>query len=100
MIDFSAIENSFEYETDDDIIMDAPIEAANDDDSDDDNIDNKANVGETSVEIDVESLIAELEAEAGDSKDSHADLRRRLEDMLERKQHKHDLDDFEDYELD
>ena len=56
------------------------------------------NIGEQSVEINVESLIAELEA------DSHegppADMkcaRRKLDDYLERKRIAQELEDFEDF---
>jgi len=57
------------------------------------------NVGQTSVEIDVESLISELEAESASGVDKEGHLRRRLDEILDKKQHAHDLDDFEDYEI-
>jgi len=57
------------------------------------------NVGETSVEIDVESLISELEAERASGVDEKGNLRKRLDEILEKKKHAHDLDDFDDYEL-
>lgn len=59
------------------------------------------NVGEQSVEINVESLIAELEAEShrGRTRDVHC-ARRKLEDYLERKRIAHDIEDFEDFEID
>ena len=59
------------------------------------------NVGEQSVEINVESLIAELEAEShrGRTRDVHC-ARRKLEDYLERKRVEHDIEDFEDFEID
>jgi len=62
---------------------------------------NTDNVGQTSVEIDVENLIAELEAEKSASGvDSDGDLRKRLDEILEKKQTEEQLhDDFEDYEL-
>jgi len=59
------------------------------------------NVGEQSVEINVENLIAELEAEShrGRKPDVHC-ARRKLEDYLERKRIAHDIEDFEDFEID
>jgi hypothetical protein len=58
------------------------------------------NVGEASVEINVESLIAELEEEARSGVDNSGRIRRRLEAMMERKRRHSDLADFDDYELD
>lgn len=56
------------------------------------------NVGEQSIEINVENLIAELEAE---SQHGHAPelqcARRKLEDYLERKRIARDLEDFDDF---
>jgi len=59
------------------------------------------NVGEHSVEINVETLIAELEADShrGRTRDVHC-ARRKLEDYLERKRVAHDIEDFEDFEID
>jgi len=60
-----------------------------------------ANVGETSVEIDVEGLIAELEAEkASGNIDNDGDLRKRLDEILESKREQPEPTDFEDYDLD
>lgn len=56
------------------------------------------NVGEVSVEINVEELIAEIEGDKNiDMKDDSA--RKRLEDMLEEKRVWSDLMDMEDYDL-
>lgn len=57
------------------------------------------NVGETSVEFDVEDLIAEVEAEVPDGVDSDGKMRKRLEEVLEKKQTDEDLADFEDYDI-
>ncbi|MBL8202329.1 MAG: hypothetical protein JNK40_15285 [Chromatiales bacterium] len=56
------------------------------------------NVGEQSIEINVESLIAELEAESrhGKAPEIHC-ARRKLEDYLERKRIAQELEDFEDF---
>ena len=58
------------------------------------------NVGDPSVEINVEELIHEIEAE-GESSRPGRELaaKRRLEDLMERKRSKRELEDFEDYEL-
>jgi hypothetical protein len=58
------------------------------------------NVGDPSVEINVEELIHEIEAE-GESSRPGRELaaKRRLEELMERKRSKRDLEDFEDYEL-
>jgi hypothetical protein len=57
------------------------------------------NVGETSVEFDVEDLIAEVEAEVPDGVDRDGKVRKRLEEALERKQADEELADFEDYDI-
>ena len=62
-------------------------------------VDQTANVGETSVEIDVVGLIAELESEKAKGVDREGHLRQRLDEILESKRHVHELDDFEDYEI-
>jgi hypothetical protein len=56
------------------------------------------NVGEQSIEINVESLIAELEAESQHGKAPDIQCaRRKLEDYLERKRVARELEDFEDF---
>lgn len=58
------------------------------------------NVGDPSVEINVEELIHELEAQGLVSKlGREQDTRRRLEELMERKRARRDLEDFEDYEI-
>lgn len=58
------------------------------------------NVGEQSVEINVEGLIAELEAETRQvGKPNVISARRKLEDYLERRRIAHDLEDFEDFQV-
>jgi len=58
------------------------------------------NVGMDSVEIDVESLLADLEAEAPKGVDQEGRIRRRLDAMLERKRRHEEMLDIEDYDLD
>jgi hypothetical protein len=56
------------------------------------------NVGEQSIEINVESLIAEVEAESQHNKLPDAQCaRHKLEDYLERKRIARELEDFEDF---
>ena len=58
------------------------------------------NVGDPSVEINVEELIHEIEAE-GESSRPGRELaaKRRLEDLIEKKRAKRELEDFDDYEI-
>jgi hypothetical protein len=59
------------------------------------------NVGDPSVEINVEALIHELEVQgvAASRIGSEQAAKRRLEELMERKRAKRDLEDFEDYEF-
>ena len=57
-------------------------------------------VGENSVVFDVDDLVAEFEAEAGEDNHPSSRLRRRLEAIAERKRRHDDLMDFDDYDLD
>ena len=58
------------------------------------------NVGEQSIEINVEHLIAELEAETQHGKQPDVlCARHKLEEYLERKRIARELEDFEDFEV-
>ena len=58
------------------------------------------NVGDPSVEINVEELIHELESQGIASKlDREVRTRKRLEELMERRRANRDLEDFEDYEI-
>ena len=58
------------------------------------------NVGDPSVEIDVEELIHEIEAEGEASRPGRElAAKRRLEELMERKRSKRELEDFDDYEV-
>jgi hypothetical protein len=58
------------------------------------------NVGEPSVEINVEGLIAELEAESRFvSKPDMISARRKLEDYLERRRVAQEIEDFDDFKV-
>lgn len=58
------------------------------------------NVGDSSVQLDVAQLLAEVEAESSKGVDASGRVRRRLEAIMERKRRHQDLLDFEDYDLD
>jgi hypothetical protein len=59
-----------------------------------------ANVGEISVEIDVEELIAELEADSGiTSEGAEKDSRKRLEDILEQRRASRELEEIDEFDL-
>jgi hypothetical protein len=57
------------------------------------------NVGDASVEINVEALIHEIEVQGGDRPGKEQAAKRRLEDLFEKKRSKRELEDFEDYEI-
>ena len=58
------------------------------------------NVGEASVEIDLNALMAEVEAEGVDSKpEKAADKRKRLEEMLEQKRMERELRELENFDF-
>lgn len=67
------------------------------DDSEDGNEAETDNVGDASVEINVEELIHELES--GGRAGGELAARRRLEEIMEQKRAKRDLEDFEDYDI-
>lgn len=71
-----------------------------DDESTEDLNEQTANVGETSVEIDVEELIAELEADSGKSTGSSDDPRKRLERILEERRAERELEEIDEFALD
>jgi hypothetical protein len=58
------------------------------------------NVGDPSVEINVEELIHEIETEGEASRPGRElAAKRRLEDLMEKKRSKRELEDFEDYDV-
>jgi len=57
------------------------------------------NVGDPSVEINVEELIHELEVDGVTRPGREVAAKRRLEDLMEKKRSKRDLEDFDDYEI-
>ena len=62
--------------------------------------DSTDNVGDPSVEINVESLIRELEADGLVNRiGCEKTTRRRLEELMEQKRARRELEDFDDYEI-
>ncbi len=59
------------------------------------------NVGDASVEINVEELIHELEVQGihPNRQGSEHAAKRRLEELMEKKRAKRELEDFEDYDI-
>ena len=57
------------------------------------------NVGDASVEINVEELIHELEVDNGSHPGREQAAKRRLEELMEKKRAKRDLEDFDDYDV-
>jgi len=57
------------------------------------------NVGDPSVEINVEELISELEVDGVTRPDREQAAKRRLEELMEKKRAQRDLEDFDDYDV-
>ncbi len=58
------------------------------------------NVGDVSVEINVEELVAEIEASQGDDAHKKKEIRKRLEEIQERREAMKDLGDTFNIDLD
>jgi hypothetical protein len=87
----------------DDIPVDDPDDDLEDDDLDEDDgveaVDD-GNVGDISVEINVEELVAKLEATNGDEVARKREVRRRLEELEDARQASKDLDSTFNFDLD
>lgn len=82
---------------DDDLDDEIESDESEQDDLDDEDSDN---VGDPSIEINVEDLIHELEADGLVSLiDKEKSTRKRLEELMERKRAMRELEDFDDYEI-
>jgi len=57
------------------------------------------NVGDPSVEINVEELIHELEVDGVGQVGREQAAKRRLEELMEKKRAKRELEDFDDYDV-
>jgi len=87
----------------DDIPVDELDEEIEDDDLDDDDVedmDDDDNVGDISVEINVEELVAKLEATNRDDVARKREIRRRLEELEEMRRASKDLDNTFNFDLD
>ena len=84
-------------EIDDDIDDD---DIDDDDDVDDLDDDDDDNVGDISVEINVEELVAKLEATDSDDVARRREIRRRLEELEEMRRESRDLDSTFNFDLD
>lgn len=71
-----------------------------DDDVDDLDDDDDDNVGDISVEINVEELVAKLEATDSDDVARRREIRRRLEELEEMRRESRDLDSTFNFDLD
>jgi hypothetical protein len=82
---------------DDDLDENIESDESDQDDLDDADTDN---IGDPSIEINVEDLIHELEADGLVSRiDKEKNTRKRLEELMERKRAMRELEDFDDYEI-
>jgi len=60
-----------------------------------------SNVGDPSVELNVDEIVAELEADMGKApSDDHQNARKRLEELLEERRAARELDDIDELALD
>ena len=87
----------------DDSVDDDDLEEDSDESEDSEDLtinESTDNVGDPSVEINVEELIHDLEAQGPTKKlDKEHDAKRRLEELMEHKRKHRDLEDFDDYEV-
>ena len=82
-------------QVDDDVEEEASEDTlVSEDDVDDDNI------GDISVEINVEELVAKIEPSGSDDASRKREIRRRLEDLQERRSNNEDLASTYDFNLD
>ena len=65
-----------------------------------DDIDDEDNVGDISVEINVEELVAKLEATDSDDVDRRREIKRRLEELREQREAEAELDSTYNFNLD
>lgn len=79
---------------DDDSSEDTVVISGDDDDDDNDN------VGDLSVELNIEELVAKLEATDDDNLSRKREIRRRLEELREQREAERDLDSTYNFNLD
>jgi hypothetical protein len=79
-----------------DIVEDEPLEEDDTATADDEPVTD--NVGDPSVEINIEQLLQALEAESADTSEKHTvAARHRLEELMESRRAKREIEDFDDY---
>jgi hypothetical protein len=79
-----------------DVVEDEPLEEDETVTADDEPVTD--NVGDPSVEINIEQLLQVLETESLGTSDKHLiGARHRLEELMESRRAKRDLEDFDDY---
>ena len=62
---------------------------------------NTSNVGDPSVELNVDEIVAELEADMGKApSDDHQNPRKRLEELLEERRAAREIDEIDEFALD
>lgn len=81
-----------------DIVDDEPLEDEDAAPTEDDEP-STDNVGDPSVEINIEQLLQALEAESSATARRHGGARHRLEELMEIRRAKQDLEDFDDYNV-
>jgi hypothetical protein len=89
---------SSEYEPNDEYGSEENLEVDEDFESEEVESDVSDNIGETSVEFNVDDLIAELEAERA-SQGHHECPRKKLEEILEQRRIARDLEDMDDFDV-
>jgi hypothetical protein len=65
-----------------------------------DELDDEVNVGDMSIEINIEELVAKLEATADDDVDRKRDIRKRLGELEEQRRDAENLDSTYNFNLD
>lgn len=87
MNELSDTATDVDYEDDDDNTIEVAMTAENTD-----------NVGDVSVEINVEELLSQIEQECSDA-EARASARRKLDEIMEQKRAQKALDDFDDFDI-
>jgi len=87
MNELSETATDVDYEDDDDSTVEVAMTPENTD-----------NVGDVSVEINVEELLSQIEEECSNA-DARASARRKLDEIMEQKRAQKALDDFDDFDI-
>lgn len=92
------LDDDDEIDTEDDTVDTLTISTRNDDDDDDDS--DSDNVGDMSVEINIEELVAKLDATDDDDVARQRMIKRRIEELREQRDAMRDLDETYNFNLD